>query len=187
MASDQQPAWETWQDEFRHGAFYLFPPRDVAAPINELRARLDPKSAAICDAHISLSEPLVRPLSGQQLDELRSALATVAPCELTYGPLTSIDPHPGVVFAINPEDAFFALRAVVQSTSIFAGRDLPRAARVPHMTVAEFISLEATHDLLAELRNTVPVGSFLCDRVDYAVPDASFHFELVLTLPLGDT
>ena len=53
------------------------------------------------------------------------------------------------------------------------------------MTVAEFISLEETRELLTRLGNTVPGGSFLCDRVVYAVPDSSFHFEPVLEIPLG--
>ena len=185
MEKNAQPAWEPWQNEYRHGAFYLFPPADVAAVVNELRARHDPKSAAICDAHISLSEPLAGPLTGEQLDELRAALAHVAPFDLSYGPLTSIRPYPGVVFAITPEDDFFALRQAVQATSIFAGRDLPRATRVPHMTVAEFITLDETRELVAQLGDTVPGGTFLCDRVTYAVPDASFHFEPVLEIPLG--
>lgn len=185
MTNNLQPVWEPWQNEYRHGAFYLFPPAGVAAIVNELRARYDPRAAAICDAHISLSEPLANPLSNEQLDEVRSALAHVAPFELTYGPLTSIGPYPGVVFAVAPEEAFFALRVAVHSTSIFAGRDLPRAERVPHLTVAEFVSLEETHDLLAQLRDTVLGGSFLCDRVVYAVPDSSFLFEPVLTIPLG--
>lgn len=185
MTNNLQPVWEPWQNEYRHGAFYVFPPADVAATVNELRARYDPKAAAICDAHISLSEPLADPVSDEQLDELCSSLAGVAPFELTYGPPTSIGPYPGVFFAVTPVDAFVALRATVQATSIFAGRDLPRAKRVPHMTVAEFISLEETHELLARLADTVPGGTFLCDRVVYAVPDASFYFEPVLTIPLG--
>jgi 2'-5' RNA ligase len=185
VTNNLQPVWEPWQDEYRHGAFYLFPPADVAATINELRARYEPRAAAICDAHISLSEPLANPLSDEQVDELRSLPAGIAPFELTYGPLTSIGSYPGVVFAVAPEDVFFALRVAVQSTSIFAGRDLPRAERVPHMTVAEFISLEETHELLTQLGNTVPSGTFLCDRVVYAVPDASFHFAPVPTIPLG--
>ncbi len=53
------------------------------------------------------------------------------------------------------------------------------------MTVAEFITLDETHELVAQLGETVPGGTFLCDRVTYAVPDASFHFEPVLEVPLG--
>lgn len=185
MTESLQPDWEPWQHEYRHGAFYLFPPADVAAAVNGLRRRYDPASAAICDAHISLSEPLAGPLTDEQLDELRAALAHIAPFEITYGPLTSIGPYPGVVFAISPEDDFFALRQAVQATSIFAGRDLPRSKRVPHMTVAEFITLDETRELVLQLADAVPGGIFLCDRVTYAVPDPSFNFEPVFEIPLG--
>lgn len=185
MTKNAPSVWEPWQNEYRHGAFYLFPPADVAATVNQLRARHDPRSAAICGAHISLSEPLMAPPSHEQLGELRRALSYRPPFELSYGPLTSIGPYPGVVFAITPEDDFFALREAVQGTSIFAGRDLPRAKRLPHMTVAEFITLEETRELLARLGDTVSGGRFLCDRITYAVPDDSFHFETVLEVPLG--
>jgi len=184
-SSSDQSIPESWHDEYRFGAFYLFPPTHVATVVDGLRARHDPKSAAICGAHVSLSEPLVRPFTDEHSVEVRARLATVAPFEITYGPLTSFDPHPGVVFAITPENDFFALRGAVHSTSIFEGSEMKGARRVPHMTIAEFISLEETHDLLALLGDTVPGGTFLCDRVVLAVPDASFHFEPVLTIPLG--
>ena len=85
------------------------------------------RSAAICDAHVSLSEPLTGPLLDQQLDEILTALSTVTPFPLTFGPLTQMGSHPGVVLGISPEEPFFALRDVVHSTSIFAGRELSRA------------------------------------------------------------
>lgn len=185
VSSIDQSFRGSWQDEYRYGAFFLFPPTDVATVVNRLRARHDPRSAAICGAHVSLGEPLVRPLSDEQVGEVRAELATLTPFDVTYGPLTSFDPHPGVVFAITPVDAFFVLRGAIHSTSIFEGRELKRANRAPHMTIAEFISLDETHDLLAQLADSVPGGTFLCDRVVYAVPDTSFHFERVLTIPLG--
>jgi hypothetical protein len=175
---------DSWHDEYRHGAFYLWPPFDVAQIVNEQRWQYDPKSAAVCDAHISLSEPLPAPLTNDQLTEIRTALATVQPFDVTYGPITSIGSHPGVVYAITPEKAFFDLRATIHGTSVFVGRDLPRAGRVPHMAIAEFISLVETHSLVARLRDT-PVGAFRCDEVVYAAPDDSFHFDVVFRLPLG--
>ncbi len=55
----------------------------------------------------------------------------------------------------------------------------------PHITVAEFITVERTDALLQELRGNVPEGTFLCDAVEYAVPNHEFYFERVLTLPIG--
>lgn len=42
MTSDERLNWEPWQEEYRHGAFYLFPPPEIALVVNELRQRYDP-------------------------------------------------------------------------------------------------------------------------------------------------
>ena len=186
MMDDEQLNWEPWQEEYRHGAFYLFPPPEIAVVVNDLRLRYDPHSAAICDAHVSLSEPLTRPLLDEQLVELLAALSCVTPFRVTVGPPTQMGSHPGVVLGIGPEEAFSALRGVVHSTSIFAGRELSRGQRPPHMTVAEFITHEEARDLLAEVSSRDAGGTFLCDHLVYALPDTSFHFEPVLTLALGN-
>ena len=183
---DKQLNWEPWQEEYRHGAFYLFPPLEIAVVVNDLRLRYDPHSAAICDTHVSLSEPLTGPLLDEQLEELRAALSCVTPFPLTAGPPTQMGSHPGVVLGLRPEEPFFALRAVVHSTSIFAGRQLSRAQRPPHLTVAEFITREEARDLLAEVNSRGVGGTFLCDHLVYAVPDSSFHFEPVRTFALGN-
>ena len=185
MTSDEQLNWEPWQEEYRHGAFYLFPPPEIALVVNELRRRYDPRSAAICDAHVSLSEPLAGSLLDEQLEELRAALSSTAPFPLTLSPLTQMGSHPGVVLGLSPEEPFFALRDLVHFTSIFAGRELSRAQRSPHMPVAEFISHDEAQDLLAEVSPWDVGGSFPCDHLVYAVPNATFHFEPVLTLALG--
>ncbi|MGH9277820.1 MAG: 2'-5' RNA ligase family protein [Acidimicrobiales bacterium] len=175
--------WDEWQREYRHGALYVFPPPDVAAPVDELRRRHDPKSAAICSAHISLSGPLPGPVTEAQWRELGAAVSGMPRFNVRYGPLRSFPPHPGVVYAIGPEAEFDELRRAVHATSVFdhARRREPIA---PHMTIAEFISLERTQDLLDELQDHVAYGDFVCDHVTYAVPDDDFRFRPVLSLPL---
>ena len=185
MTGDEQLNWEPWQEEYRHGAFYLFPSPEIAIVVNELRQRYDPRSAAICDAHVSLGEPLIGPIRVEQLEELRAALCAVTPFPLTMSPLTQMGSHPGVVVGLSPEEPFFALRDLVHSTSIFAGRELSRAQRSPHLTVAEFVSHDEAQGLLAEVSPWDVGGRFLCDHLVYAVPDEEFHFEPVLTLTLA--
>jgi 2'-5' RNA ligase len=178
-------AWEEWQREYRYGALYIFPPDGVIEPIDTLRRTYDPRSAAYCQAHISLSEPLAGPLTGAQLRELQAALRAIAAFDVRYGPLRSFPPYPGVVYAIQPEDEFRRLRAIVHATSLFAGMPLRRQDIAPHMTIAEFITLERTQELLEELQGNVPEGVFRCDAVEYAVPNGRFYFERVLTIPIG--
>lgn len=177
--------WEEWQFAYRFGAFYIFPSTGVIEPVDALRRRYDPKSASICQAHISLSAPLQAPLSDEQVQEIRTALSALRPWDIQYGPLRSFPPHPGVCYSIAPEDMFRRLRAALHATSAFAGIPLTREHIAPHMTIAEFISLERTDELLQELSGSVPEGAFRCGSVEYAVPNDRFYFERVLEIPLG--
>ncbi len=177
--------WESWQPEYRFGAFYIFPPDDVIGPIDALRKRYDPKSDAICQSHISLSESLTKPLTETDVDELRSYLSDIAPFEITYGPLRDFPPHPGVCYRIEPDEKVRIVRNALHRASCFKDVPLQRGHIAPHITIAEFISTERTKELLQELSGKVPEGTFLCDTVELAVPDENFSFKRVLRLPLG--
>ncbi len=179
-------SWEEWQREYRYGAFYVFPPTGVIEAIDLLRKRHDPRSASYCRAHLSLSEPLRRPPAESDLEELRTKLSSLKPFDVQYGLLRSFPPYPGVAYAIAPEDKLAELRSAIHSTSMFKGVPLKRAHIAPHITIAEFITVERTDELLQELSGNVPEGTFLCDTVEYAVPNNDFYFERVLTLPIGN-
>lgn len=154
-------------------------------PIDGLRRIYDPVSAAICQAHISLSEPLPAPLSERQVSEIRAALFAIAPFDIRYGPLRDFLPYPGVCYAVAPECRIGALRETLHGTSIFATVVPKRGHIAPHITIAEFIAVEQTVDLLQGLDGNVPEGTFRCDAIAYAVPDATFHFRSALTFHLG--
>lgn len=179
-------SWEWWQKVYKYGSFFIFPPKGIIEPIDELRQKYDPESASYCQAHISLSEPLKSPLTEDQLQELKSVLSSMEPFEIHYGPLRSFPPYPGVTYAIQPEDKFMKLRSLVHSTFIFKDTPLKHAHIAPHMTIAEFITLKRTNQLLKELTGNVPEGIFLCDSIEYAVPNSDFSFERILTIPIGN-
>jgi 2'-5' RNA ligase len=178
-------SWEDWMKEYRYGAMYIIPPAEIMEQVNQLRQHYDPKSHSISPAHISLSEAFQSPMTEEQFEELQATLDEIKPFEIEYGPLKSFPPHPGVVYAISPEDKFMQLRSKVHSTSMFEGVPLNHAHIPPHMTVAEFITLERTEELLRELQGEVPEGKFLCDAIEYYVPNKDFYFEKVLTMSLG--
>jgi 2'-5' RNA ligase len=177
--------WQRWQEEYRYGAFFIFPPTGIIEPVDELRRRYDPRPANAAQAHVSLSEPLLGPLTQVQLNELTGVLASIQPFQVHYGPLRSFPPYPGVTYAISPEEPFIALRTAIHATSMFTSSPLSRRDIPPHMTIAEFISLEDTERLLVSLSGKVPEGDWLVDAVEYAVPDRQVHFHRVLTLFLG--
>ncbi len=68
---------------------------------------------------------------------------------------------------------------------MFGDARLKRAHIAPHLTIAEFVAVERTNELLQELPGNVPEGSFACDAIEYAVPNSNFYFERFLTIPLG--
>jgi 2'-5' RNA ligase len=177
--------WEQWKREYKYGAFYIFPPPAIIEPIDRLRRKYDHKSDSYCQAHVSLSEPLKAPLTAEQVGELHDTLSTIEPFEIHYGPLRVFPPYPGVVYAITPEDAFMDLRSRIHEISLFKDDQLMREHITPHMTIAEFITIERTHELLEELSGKVPEGTFLCSAIEYAIPNHDFYFERVLRLPLG--
>ncbi len=177
--------WEGWKRHYVFGAFYIFPPEEVIGQIDGLRETHDPTSASICQAHVSLSEPVPRPLTAEDEQELKGILRKVDPFIVRYGPVRSFPPYPGVAYAISPEDPFRALRSAIHEASAFRGIAPRRESVAPHMTIAEFISLDRTEELVDQLGLTAPVGEFACDRVEYAVPDDDFRFQRQLALPLG--
>lgn len=179
--------WEDWQRGYRLGVILILPPPDVSREVNSLRARYDPRSAASCPAHISLSDPLSSEMSSALAEEVRGALADVLPFELHYDRLYASTRHAGVSYRITPREPIGRLKQALHCTSGFADEAHRRRGIAPHMTIAEFISIDESLKLCARLQDTAPVGSFLCDRLEYMVPDDGFRFQRRLTFPLGDS
>jgi 2'-5' RNA ligase len=182
--------WEDWKKEYRFGVLLIFPPEPLLAQVNALRTKYDPQSQAACDAHISLTIPLPRPISEAQWSELEPIVSAIEPFPIHYGPLKNYLPHPGVCLAIEPQDALNRLRAALETAPVFAGAPVRKYPFSAHMTIAEFITIEQTEALMDELKQVAPEGVFVCTSVAYAVPDANFHFierrQLGLAHPLGD-
>jgi hypothetical protein len=185
LAYANTATWEDWQRAYRFGAFYIFPLTGIIEEMDRLRELHDPRSASICQAHISLSEPLPTPPTAADLDEIHHELSRIEPFDLHYGPLRHFLPYPGVTFEISPEGPFRRLRSFIHATSVFSGVPLQHEHIAPHITIAEFITPDETTALLAGLGGTVSTGSFLCDAIEYAVPNDNFQFERMLSLPLG--
>jgi hypothetical protein len=177
--------WEPWQLEYRLGLILIVPPREIVELIDPLRERYDPKSQAICSTHISLSEPLTKAFTPALEDELLRILAQVAPFEMRFTALYASRQFPGVAYRIEPEDKFYELRHAVHSSTAFEGSEFGRKHRPPHMTIAEFISIEDGLLLRDQLAESAPVGAFTCDRLELIVPDDSFHFQRIRQFPLG--
>ncbi|MBN1917783.1 MAG: 2'-5' RNA ligase family protein [Verrucomicrobia bacterium] len=169
-------SWKPWQQEYRFGVILVVPPEPLLSRVNALRERYGWSQSGECDAHISLTVPVPRALNRADWRELQAIAAGIEPFEIRYGPLMNYLPHPGVCLAIEPQAALDRLRIVVEGASCFAGATPRRFPFSAHMTIPELISVEQTHEIMAELKTGAPQGTFLCDSLCYLVPDAGFRF-----------
>ena len=53
------------------------------------------------------------------------------------------------------------------------------------MTIAEFISIQESLELCDQLQDTAPKGSFICDRLEFIVPDDNMRFHREMAFMLG--
>ncbi|MEM6460265.1 MAG: 2'-5' RNA ligase family protein [Planctomycetota bacterium] len=177
--------WLDWQRGYRYGVLLIFPPEPLLSQVNRLRQRHDPESHNGCEAHISLTVPLPSSILDSAWEALSRIAASCAPIEVVYGPVSHYLPHPGVCLKIEPFDQLDRLRIRLESADVFRGAVKRSHPFSPHMTLAEFISVEQTRSLLELLEPNAPEGCFLCRSVDYVIPDEAFVFRSQGTLTLG--
>ena len=168
--------WAPWHQEYLYGAFYLFPLDPLRERVNAWRTKFDPSSQAICEAHVSLTVPLPRPLTFRDAAEISAVLATHAPIDLQWGPPWQYPGIPGAVLRIEPAAAVAALVTALEACAVFQGATPRRYPFSPHMTVAEFVDQQQTEAILAALAGEDATGQWRCTAVSYAAPDMGFHF-----------
>ena len=176
--------WEDWQRDYRLGLILIMPPEEVAKQIDPLRAKYDPYAFAICPTHISLSDPLQREMTPEIENELRNILIKVQPFTIYFDDLYASTDHSGVIYPIRPREPIDKLKDALHVASAFDGKPYYRRTIPPHMTIAEFISIEDGLKLCTQLQDTAPRGSFVCDRLEFIVPDDDFHFQKTHTFYL---
>jgi hypothetical protein len=177
--------WEDWCCDYRLGLILVMPPEEVSRQIDPLRAKHDPRAFAICPTHISLSDPLRRGMTPESDREIRGILSRIEPFTLHYDKPRASPEHGGVAYPITPQEPIDRLKEALHTAAVFEGEVYKRRDLPAHMTIAEFISIEDSLTLCAELEGSAPSGSFLCDRLEYVVPDRDFHFQRVDTFLLG--
>ena len=177
--------WEDWYCDYRLGLILIVPPEEVSQQIDPLRAKYDPHAFAICPTHISLSDPLRREMTPELAQEIREILRKIEPFTLFYDKLHASTEYAGVAYPITPQGPIDRLKAALHTAAIFEGQVYHRRDIPAHMTIAEYISIEDGLRLCAQLEDSAPSGSFLCDRLEFIVPDQDFHFQRVGTFFLG--
>jgi 2'-5' RNA ligase len=178
--------WEEWQKVYRHGTLVIWPPDDVRKVVNQQRMKYDPKSASICETHITLSQPLLKPLSNKEWIRIQEISTEFDPFEIQYGPLKSFLPYPCIWYDVQPANRILAIRESLHQSSFFNLSLRHTEGFIPHMTITEGLSGPAvTDELLSELQSQSVSGSFICKEITFIKPDETFTFHVKKLLPLG--
>lgn len=183
--AEEMLVWDDWQRDYRFGVLLILPPTEIAQQIDALRAKYDPKSHAICTAHISVSDPLSKKMTHDLQDEIQGVLNTIGPFELYYDAPRASTEYAGVFHPIRPQEPIDELKRALHNSSAFHGSMHERRDIPPHMSIAEFISIEESLKLCDTIKDEAPVGAFRCEELSYVVPDEKFRFRKVKSFPLG--
>jgi len=177
--------WEEWQKVYQHGTLVIWPPDEVREIINFQREKHDPVSAAICEAHITLTQPLLKPLIGVEWEQVQEILKGFPAFEIQYGPIKSFLPYPCIWYDIQPGDKVLELRHALHQTGYFNLSLKHTDDFIPHMTITEGLSGSPVDEkLLTILQKQSSQGSFICQDAAFIMPDESFCFRVIKRLSL---
>jgi len=169
--------WAEWQKVYSHGSFVIWPIDHVRESVSRLRHEYDPVSQSFCEAHITITQPLLRQPSGKEWDKLSDLVSSFESFEIRYGPINTFLPYSCIWFEIHPSEVVLAIREALHASGLF-NLDLPHTDDfIPHMTITEGQSdVKVTNNLFAKLRDEIQGGTFLCTEIAHIVPDLHFHF-----------
>jgi 2'-5' RNA ligase len=179
-------AWLDWQKHYRLGVILVLPPEPARSRINLLRARYDPQSHKHLEAHISLTVPFQKEPDDRHWTELERIASQFQAIPICYGPVVPFLPRPGAALDIQPQAQLDKLRLALEVSEVFLGAPPRQYPFWAHMTIAEFVSMEITKQLMSDLEDErAATGSFVCDHLTYVVPDEEFRFTERRSLKLG--
>ncbi len=177
--------WEEWQKVYQHGIMVIWPPDEIRKIVNAQRKAYDPVSASFCGAHITLTQPLLNPLSDPEWGNIQDILIRFPAFEIQYGPIKSFLPYPCIWYEIQPADKILDLRRALHQTGYFNLSLKHTDDFIPHMTIPERLSVQPVdEELLTILQEQSSQGSFICRDAAYIVPGERFCLGVVKRLSL---
>lgn len=178
--------WEDWQKAYRFGTIVIWPPEEIRATVNAQRERYDPVSQSYCEAHITVTQPLVRSPSEGEWDQIYRVLGSFDTFKIEYGPLNSFLPYPCIWYEVQPIESVLQLREALHECGYFNLELRNTESFIPHLTITEGQSgPEVDAFLLSKLNDESRGGSFHCKELALIVPDESFNFFVDRTIRLG--
>jgi len=177
--------WEEWQKSYRYGLIVIQPPDKIRELVNKQREEYDPLSQSYSEAHISVTQPLLKELSEIEWEQILCIVEGYESFQIDYGPINSFLPYPCIWYEIKPAEKVLDLRQALHRTG-FYNLSLPHTEGfIPHMTITEGLSGPTVDEkLFNRLQGESSQGTFLCQELAYIIPNQRFCFKVAKILPL---
>jgi len=178
--------WEDWQKVYQHGIMVIWPPDEIRKIVNAQRRAFDPESAAVCETHITLTQPLLNPLNDSERKQIQEIVRGFTAFDIQYGPVKSFLPYPCIWYEIQPVSKILDLREALHQTGFFNLSLRHTDGFIPHMTITEGLSGPAVDEtLLGIIEAESKPGSFICQEITFIIPDEAFCFKVTDRLSLN--
>ncbi|TQV72351.1 2'-5' RNA ligase family protein [Aliikangiella marina] len=167
----------SWQKDYQYGTLLLLPPPQVMQIVNSLRQQYDPQSHKICVAHITLTQPLIKEISTDELNLIEKIISQFSQFEIQYGPISNLS-QTCIIFQIAPKKVILTLREKLHQTGFF-NLNLPfTEGFIPHMTVSE-MGIANNDSVIRKLNQKFPVSTYHQEAVTLMKPNHQFVFKTV--------
>lgn len=178
--------WEDWQKVYQYGTLVIWPPDQVREVINRQREKYDPVSAAYVEAHITLTQPLLYPLSTPEWNAVEKIIHSFTVFDIQFGPSRSFLPYPCIWYEVQPANKILELRKALHQTGFFNLSLEHTEGFIPHLTITEGQSGPVVdQELLTSIQRECDPGTFICQDVAYIIPDDGFCFGVGTRISLG--
>lgn len=185
LYAQRMSGWKKWMKEYVYGIVLIVPPDPHRIVVNALREAYAWSQSSECDAHVSMSAPIPRPVEASDLREIEERLVGFEPFTLEYGPIITGGDGRGIVLDVAPQETLRELLGILEGASLFEGAIERKWPFRAHMTLAEMLTEEQSRDVQAELSGLDLSGRFPVDRLSYIVPDEGFVFTERTTIAVG--
>ena len=174
---------------YRFGVFVIALPEDLRDRIAPVRERFDPRSAALAEPHITVTQALAQAPNDIARADLGAELAEIGPFEVRVGPAAAFPSSPVVYLAVEPAEAILALRSAAHRTGLFRTGPPSTQGFVPHVTIRERggegeAGAFPSEIVIRETDAAVPPTSFRCDALELWAPGPDGRFVSVGHLAL---
>lgn len=177
--------WQEWMKPYRFGTLLLEPPEPVLTHVNRLREKFNLDTLGFSQSHVTLTQPLRRPLHEEEWQKVRRVIASQPRFTLQIGPLV-LSPNQELLWLdIEPKRTLLCLRGALHELGYF-DMSLPfTSGFIPHMTISELRrDPKEAQRIATELNCENQKFEFEVQAVQWSVPNELFHFQVKNNLPL---